>query len=266
MTLALHRQRAFVPLTVTGTLALLLFAWLADGASENRDLSRLDPTVTAHAVMLRTGLLTAVAQFFTTLGSTPGLTALTVVVSTVLARRGRWAHVTVLVATMVGSATLTVALKLVFARQRPPVADLIGSPASTLSFPSGHSFNTVAFVGVLAGFVLASGASRTLRVLAVSAATATALLVGLSRIYLGYHWMTDVLGGWVLGLAWLAVVGLAGLWWRTRRRRRLPIEPAPTALAPEDPAAAAPAAPAAQDATSQTSTDPASSRPPSSQV
>ena len=85
-------------------------------------------------------------------------------------------------------------------------------------FRSGHSFNTTVFVGALAGIVLLSEASRRRKTAAVLTAAAAALLMGLSRIYLAYHWLTDVLAGWSLGVAWLSLVTLLVL--RVRRPRR----------------------------------------------
>ena len=132
----------------------------------------------------------------------------------------------VLSLTMIGSSLLTVALKEIFRRARPSTDTLLGEPASTTSFPSGHSLNTAVFAGLLAGMVLASTASILYRALAIMAAAGATLLVGASRVYLGYHWMTDVLAGWSLGLAWLCLVTLALLWLKGRRR---PIRPLATA-------------------------------------
>ena len=114
----------------------------------------------------------------------------------------------VLAAAMAGSAGLTVVLKLVFARHRPPVDLLADEALSTYSFPSGHSFNTAVFAGALAGFVLFSPASGRRKAVAASGAVAAATAVGLSRVYLAYHWFTDVLAGWALAAAWLCLVAL----------------------------------------------------------
>ena len=103
-------------------------------------------------------------------------------------------------------------------RGRPSTTLLLGKPASSFSFPSGHSFNTAVFAGMLAGMVLTSTAVTLYRALAIMAAAGATLLVGASRVYLGYHWMTDVLAGWSLGLAWLCLVTLALLWLKGRRR------------------------------------------------
>ena len=77
--------------------------------------------------------------------------------------------------------------------------------------------------------VLTSTAAALYRILAIMAAAGATLLVGTSRIYLGYHWMTDVLAGWSLGLAWLCLVTLALLWLKGRRRTA-----PPSAVAPSD--------------------------------
>ncbi|MDO4899934.1 phosphatase PAP2 family protein [Actinomyces sp.] len=174
-------------------------------------LAAYDPAVTTWAVSLRHGLVTAVAWTFTHLGGTLGLTALTVLACGFFLLRGQRRHALVLAGAMIGSSLLTVLLKLLFARSRPSTSLLLGQPASSWSFPSGHAFNTGVFMGVLAGFVLFSAMAPARKALATAAACTVIALVGLSRVYLAYHWLTDVLAGWAIALAWLCAVGVTAL-------------------------------------------------------
>lgn len=197
---------------------LALFVLVTVHVATDSALSGYDPAVTARAVALRHPWLTPLVWLVTHLGGTVGLTALSLLVAAALAVAGRRFQAGVLLAAMAGSAALTVVLKLAVGRQRPSVDLLLGVPSSSFSFPSGHSFNTTVFVGALAGIVLLSEASRRHKTAAVLTAAAAALLMGLSRIYLAYHWLTDVLAGWSLGVAWLSLVTLLVLWVRRPRR------------------------------------------------
>ncbi|MFJ5885101.1 phosphatase PAP2 family protein [Kitasatospora cineracea] len=100
-----------------------------------------------------------------------------------------------------------------FARPRPPVADW-AFDASGFSFPSGHAFTSALSAGLLALAVARARPS------AARAATAVAALftfvIGLTRVYLGVHWPLDVLGGWLLAAAWLAL----GAWLLGLRAQR----------------------------------------------
>lgn len=213
------RTRAALALAVVGATALALFVSIADGAIENDDLSALDPAVTDWAVRSRETALTSGAWFFTDLGGTVGLIVLTLVAAAGLAAARRRVHAATLLLTMAGSSVTTVLLKLAFGRQRPSTDLLLGAPSETYSFPSGHSFNTAVFMGTLAGFVVLSGTTRGRRTMAVLVAVVVTVLVGLSRVYLAYHWMTDVLGGWSLGVGWLCASCLLALLVAARRRR-----------------------------------------------
>ncbi|MEV7211919.1 phosphatase PAP2 family protein [Kitasatospora cineracea] len=101
-----------------------------------------------------------------------------------------------------------------FARPRPPVADW-AFDASGFSFPSGHAFTSALSAGLLALAVARARPS------AARAATAVAALftfvIGLTRVYLGVHWPLDVLGGWLLAAAWLAL----GAWLLGLRAQRV---------------------------------------------
>jgi undecaprenyl-diphosphatase len=124
----------------------------------------------------------------------------------VLARQWRRASTAVLLALVAGGTRLLVTvIKLLTTRTRPDIADLLTS-APGYAFPSGHSAQAAATYGVIA-FLLAGRLRRWgPRVSAWAAAVLITLLVGFSRLYLGAHWLTDVLGGFALGATWTALV------------------------------------------------------------
>jgi undecaprenyl-diphosphatase len=82
------------------------------------------------------------------------------------------------------------------------------------SFPSGHAVQTIVFYGLLATLALEWPAAARQRWVVLGTTAAVVALVGYTRVYLGNHWPTDVLGGWLVGWAWLGVLGAL--------RRRLP--------------------------------------------
>ncbi len=94
------------------------------------------------------------------------------------------------------------------ARPRPPVAERLIS-VTGWSFPSGHATQSVAFWGMLV-VVLCGGRTRAVRTVGWVVAALVALAVGLSRIYLGVHWISDVTAGWLLGGAWLCTLAVIG--------------------------------------------------------
>ena len=137
-----------------------------------------------------------------------GMTALVLVVLVVLVRERSWIDLAFFGAALAGSQIVVALLKVWFDRPRPHLGSVIALPPSA-SFPSGHATAGVASLGaavVLAAERLPSQRARTwLWTLAVVGG----LAVGLSRIVLNVHYVTDVLAGWCLGLAWLAACLLA---------------------------------------------------------
>ena len=89
-------------------------------------------------------------------------------------------------------------------RPRPPAAIWIGHYTGA-AFPSGHATQSTAFYAMLA-VVLGAGLSIRKQAVLWSAAALVVLIVGASRIYLGAHWLTDVLAGYALGATWVAIV------------------------------------------------------------
>jgi membrane-associated phospholipid phosphatase len=99
---------------------------------------------------------------------------------------------------------LTNGFKNLYDRPRPPVGERLAIEGNP-SLPSGHALGSVVVIGVLAAVVVLLMRSLALRVLAVVAAAVLVATIGISRLYLAVHWTTDVLAGWFLGGAWLAL-------------------------------------------------------------
>jgi undecaprenyl-diphosphatase len=118
---------------------------------------------------------------------------------------------------ILGGLLLSLALKTGFDRPRP---DLVshGSMVYTSSFPSGHSM-LAAVVYLTGGALLAVvHSARRVRVYLIGCSVLATLLVGVSRVYLGVHWPSDVLAGWAAGAAWAAACWLAAHWLQERGR------------------------------------------------
>ena len=130
-----------------------------------------------------------------------------VVVVTVLAvRRRSWLPVVLMGIAAAGSVLVTVLGKDLTGRARPPVALAVPPLESSPSFPSGHTLNATVVLGVVAYLVVLGRSHLLSRVLVGSLVVVFVLGMGLSRVWLGHHWLTDVLAGWLVGLAWLGVV------------------------------------------------------------
>lgn len=185
-------------------LAVLTVAVLA-GLTLGRD-SAIELGVHAHA----RGSLTAVMTGLTVLGYSPVLALIVVVAGWGLLRAARRLEAVALAAIMVGEGALDDLLKLGVHRARPQL--FVHAAASGWSFPSGHAFSTFCLCGTLLYLVWAD-ISPLVRFVLVLVATLLVFGIGLSRVYLGVHFPSDVVGGWLAGVAWLgaAIAGLRRL-------------------------------------------------------
>lgn len=113
-------------------------------------------------------------------------------------------------------------LKDVYARQRPEIVAAMSDTAG-MSFPSGHAMVSAALYPTLAVLVASVVHRLRLKLYLVAFAAVLAIVVGLTRLYLGVHYPTDVLAGWALGFAWAALCGILA---RTLQRRRVVERPA----------------------------------------
>jgi undecaprenyl-diphosphatase len=131
--------------------------------------------------------------------------------------RERRVSAALLVISTLGGVVLTTALKTVVRRARPELFDS-GYTASFYSFPSGHATVAVGFYGTLT-LLLAWRLAGVRRWLVVAAGVGLVLLIGFSRLYLGVHYPTDVLAGFLAAPLWISFIGLCYFLWRTFRRR-----------------------------------------------
>ncbi|SFG40173.1 phosphatase PAP2 family protein [Sulfitobacter dubius] len=142
-----------------------------------------------------------IGRDLTALGGVAVLVLTTVVVSLFFLLHRRWSTVVYILATVGGGILLSSIAKEFFDRPRP---DLVphGSLVHTASFPSGHSMMAAVAYLTLGAMVARAQKRWALKVYTLSVAVLLTLLVGMSRIYMGVHWPTDVAAGWLAGGAW----------------------------------------------------------------
>lgn len=228
------------PILWSGVLLVLFGAlWIAVTASPSLDAVDLAAVGELHRVAFEP--FVEWARELTLLGGTDWIIGLTTVSVCLLAGL-RYRNEAFALAVAVASTEIAVAVvKHLMLRQRPPAADAVDHAAG-YSFPSGHAATTLALFGSMA-FLLARSRSRRFRVAVWSAATALLLGIGVTRVYLGVHYPTDIAAGWLLAGA------LTTATW--------------TRLAPSQANPPSPAAPALRDAArprSGVAAPPASSR------
>ena len=194
-------------LTLLGLLAALwAFLWLTGEVREG-DTSRLDTRILL-AFRTPADLSTPIgprwlqesARDFTALGGFSALTLIVVLAVVILVLLGRRTHALILAVTVVAAQALSGLLKLLIDRPRPALVshnDLVYSS----SFPSGHAMMSPVVYLTLAAIVAAGHPRPAIRAVLFVGAIALVIVIGVSRVYLGVHWPSDVLAGWTLGTA-----------------------------------------------------------------
>jgi membrane-associated phospholipid phosphatase len=210
-----------LPFTIAVLLvmgAAWLFAGIADEVMHGEPITRIDDEVAQWFYSSATIPLTRVVLFFTHVHSAPGLLLLSAVFALFLVRKNERYWLLTLALTVPGCMLLNVALKHVFQRARPSFDEPLLT-LTTYSFPSGHAAGSTVFYGVLAAYLLCKIKSSGWRSVIVLSAFSLVTLVALSRMYLGVHYLSDVLAGIVVGIAWLTLILAAVAALRPRRSR-----------------------------------------------
>jgi undecaprenyl-diphosphatase len=205
----LLRARELVTLALLAVVAggLWLFVEVAEAVTSGgaRSLDRMvllamrDPTDPSDPLGPR--WVEEMGRDFTALGGVAVLTLVTIAVALFLWMARRPRSVALLVVAVGGGEILSLVLKHGFARPRP---DLVphGSLVYTSSFPSGHSMMSAVVYLTLGALLARVLPRRRMKALVIACALGATALTGVSRVYLGVHWPTDVLAGWAMGASW----------------------------------------------------------------
>jgi membrane-associated phospholipid phosphatase len=221
-------HQALVLILMIGALVAVTMTWLAsetyEAVTEADGVAALDHPVLEAMLGLRSPQTDLVATAYTNIAGVVGMPILAVATMVALAlKRRSWTPVLLITAAATGSLLMTIAGKQLIGRTRPPLVDAVPPYEYSPSFPSGHTLNALVIAGIIAYVLLLRQHSRRTRTLTIILAAAFALTIGISRVFLGHHWFTDVLAAWLLGLAWLAIVITAHRLYLTTRRRTTPV-------------------------------------------
>ncbi|MEV4127601.1 phosphatase PAP2 family protein [Nocardia sp. NPDC049707] len=202
--MALSYRRPQLALLVTAVVLAVAAVGLTIVVVHEGGPIRVDAAWLDWIIAHRNGTLTAVAVTVSDLGDTTTMAVLAVLACAVLAWRRQWRNLLLVGGASAGAAVLVVVGKQLVGRARPPVVDHLVVETNQ-SYPSGHSLGSAVVLGVLLVVVLPHLHRRPARITAIGAVGGVVVAVGLSRLYLGVHWPTDIAAGWVFGACWLSI-------------------------------------------------------------
>jgi membrane-associated phospholipid phosphatase len=198
--------------------ALLLFGWVAEEVIKG-DTNQFDATVRGTVHNHATPLLTTIMQGFSFLGSVTWVVIFGLLVACVCFYFKRPRIAAFLGIAMAGASTLDYVLKLSFHRPRPVA--FFGVTPSSYSFPSGHALGSLCFYGILAAVLSDRMRSGKQKFFVWLAAALLVAMIGLSRIYLGVHYPSDVIAGYLAGAVWITAVTAVDKLLLDRREKKI---------------------------------------------
>lgn len=213
----LARQRVAAPISGGSALS---FALLAE-QMQRGELIHFD-TAGTHWVTQFRGEFDLLMLGLTRFGASTVLFAVATLIVIILARRQRGREASFLAIAGLGTLCIDELLKLYFQRPRPTPPFLVAPPTS-FSFPSGHAMGATCIYLSLLVLLFVLRVPKLYRGLGLALAIALTIGVGLSRVYLGVHYPSDVLGGVLIGVAW--TTGVAGFFYPCSRQAEEPASP-----------------------------------------
>jgi undecaprenyl-diphosphatase len=214
-------ERVTLAAVILAAAALFVFAKLADAVSaggtrafdERVLLALRSPGNLADPVGPR--WFEEMMRDFTALGSTGVLIVVVLAVTGFLAMTRKGHAALFVLVSVVGGVLISQTMKWAYARPRPELVPH-GAEVFTASFPSGHSMMSAVAYLTLGALLARTQTTRAAKAYVLSVAVGLTVLVGASRVYLGVHWPTDVLAGWMLGGVWALVCWLVMVWLQER--------------------------------------------------
>jgi len=221
-----ERFKNYLPVAAIVIAGLLFTAWAGDAFIDlaekvhgnNAALQKIDTSIHDWAVTERTAGATTFFTIMTIIGGPVGLAVLLTIVAIILAIRRRWSWLIYLVVTAGGGGLLNLELKRYFARARPIAAEMLRR-ANGYSFPSGHAMGSAVAFGALAYLAFRAIKSWPAKTAVMALSYTLVASIALSRVYLGVHWISDVLAGVTVGTVWVTTTTVA--YETLRRIRRL---------------------------------------------
>lgn len=225
----IHReQRLLIGLVVGAALAsgfIKLAGEMMEGETKAFDVAFLEALRVKGdlATPLGPSWLLGSMRDLTALGGVTVLTLVALLAIAFLLMRGRARQALYTALATGGGAVFGKLLKSLFARERPEVVPHLVEVHS-LSFPSGHSMNSAIVYLTLAVMLSRSFEERRTRIFVIGVAALLVLTIGFTRLYLGVHYPTDVLGGWTVGATWALAMGLLATRLQESRKMEQPGE------------------------------------------
>lgn len=195
---------------LTGLAGLIVLgcagAVLAQSLTPALAMTGLDADVTGYLIANRHPWATAASHAVTVMGDLLVVLGVVLIVGVTAGRRwGAWYLLWIPVLAGSGALVISGAVKTFVARSRPSFSEPL-IDASGFAFPSGHAIRALVVYGAMAWLIAAVTRRWMVQVLVWACAGALIAAVGFSRIYLGVHWLSDVLAGYLLGAAWLTLL------------------------------------------------------------
>ncbi len=216
--------RSYLGLHLTvGLLVSVLFVWLFGGITEDiltgDPFVQVDRWVVSQVLYFRAGPVTAFMKAITHLGGGVTIAGGSLILIVLFLLFKRWDYAVGQTVAVMGGSILVFVLKAAVHRPRP-ITETTLVRAWGWSFPSGHAMMSVIFYGMLSYYLVRALRQWRFQVLTVTASGFLVFLIGLSRIYLQVHYLSDVIGGFAGGMFWLSVC-ITGLEVYRRRKRRI---------------------------------------------
>ncbi|WP_079508776.1 phosphatase PAP2 family protein [Mesobacillus jeotgali] len=204
----------------TSIAFLYLFTELAEEMLES-EVKRFDDSIIQFFHRIQTDVLDVIMFLFTEAGSVWFLTifSFTVISFLWLKKKDKWSILFFIIG-IGGGGLLTKLLKYYYSRERPSINETID--AIGYSFPSGHSMGSLIFYGFMSYFLFRSNLRKRIKWITLFLCGVLIVFIGTSRIYLGAHYPSDVIAGYLAGSIWLilCILALEYVKWRSASQRK----------------------------------------------